>query len=224
MSRSTTRTSSNGGERWATCPRRSSCSTAASATTSGSAGWTSSPRLADLWSALERAQIADFVPNSARRASTRVVGERGVRLSGGQRQRLGIARALFRNPEVLILDEATSALDTATEAAVAETIASLRGTLTMVIIAHRLSTVRDCDSLVLHGPRPGRGARATSTRCAGRTSCSPSSPASPTSRSADSPWPPRRPIKILLPCVYTRVSDGRVVLYAGRCRTLGSGS
>ena len=107
-----------------------------------------SPRLDDLWSALERAQIADFIRTLPDGIDT-VVGERGVRLSGGQRQRLGIARALFRNPEVLVLDEATSALDTATEAAVADTIASLRGTLTMVIIAHRLSTVRDCDSLVL---------------------------------------------------------------------------
>jgi ABC-type multidrug transport system fused ATPase/permease subunit len=107
-----------------------------------------SPRTDDLWSALERAQIADFVRTLPNGINT-VVGERGVRLSGGQRQRLGIARALYRNPEVLVLDEATSALDTATEAAVADTIASLRGTLTMVIIAHRLSTVRDCDSLVL---------------------------------------------------------------------------
>ena len=106
------------------------------------------PDPADLWSALERAQIADFVAALPDGIQT-VVGERGVRLSGGQRQRLGIARALYRNPEVLILDEATSALDTATEAAVAETISSLKGTLTMVIIAHRLSTVRDCDSLVL---------------------------------------------------------------------------
>ena len=107
-----------------------------------------SPRTDDLWSALERAQIADFVRTLPKGIDT-LVGERGVRLSGGQRQRLGIARALYRNPEVLVLDEATSALDTSTEAAVADTIASLRGTLTMVIIAHRLSTVRDCDSLVL---------------------------------------------------------------------------
>ena len=102
----------------------------------------------ELWSALERAQIAEFVRSLPDGVET-VVGERGVRLSGGQRQRLGIARALYRNPEVLVLDEATSALDTATEAAVSSTIASLRGTLTMVIIAHRLSTVRDCDLLVL---------------------------------------------------------------------------
>jgi ABC-type multidrug transport system fused ATPase/permease subunit len=106
----------------------------------------------EIWSALERAQIADFVAGLPEGVDT-VVGERGVRLSGGQRQRLGIARALFRKPQVLILDEATSALDMATEAAVSETIVALRGTLTMVIIAHRLSTVRDCDSLVLldHG-------------------------------------------------------------------------
>jgi ATP-binding cassette, subfamily B, bacterial PglK len=106
----------------------------------------------ELWRALERAQIADFVVGLPEGIDT-VVGERGVRLSGGQRQRLGIARALFRQPQVLILDEATSALDMATEAAVSETIVALRGTLTMVIIAHRLSTVRDCDSLVLldHG-------------------------------------------------------------------------
>ncbi len=110
------------------------------------------PPAADLWASLERAQLADFVATLPEGIET-VVGERGVRLSGGQRQRLGIARALFRDPEFLILDEATSALDTATEAAVAETIASLKGSLTMIIIAHRLSTVRDCDLLLLmdHG-------------------------------------------------------------------------
>ena len=106
------------------------------------------PPVADLWASLERAQLADFVATLPDGIDT-VVGERGVRLSGGQRQRLGIARALFRNPEFLILDEATSALDTATEAAVAETISSLKGSLTMIIIAHRLSTVRDCDVLLL---------------------------------------------------------------------------
>ena len=76
------------------------------------------------------------------------VGERGVRLSGGQRQRIGIARALYRNPELLVLDEATSALDNETERRLTETIESLKGSVTMVIVAHRLSTVRHCDQLV----------------------------------------------------------------------------
>ncbi len=106
------------------------------------------PPPAELWAALARAQLSEFVATLPEGIDA-LVGERGVRLSGGQRQRLGIARALFRNPEFLILDEATSALDTATEAAVAETITSLRGSLTMIIIAHRLSTVRDCDRLLL---------------------------------------------------------------------------
>jgi ATP-binding cassette, subfamily B, bacterial PglK len=106
------------------------------------------PPTDELWASLERSQLSDFVATLPDGIDT-VVGERGVRLSGGQRQRLGIARALFRDPEFLILDEATSALDTATEAAVAETITSLRGSLTMIIIAHRLSTVRDCDLLLL---------------------------------------------------------------------------
>ena len=77
-----------------------------------------------------------------------IVGERGVRLSGGQRQRLGLARALYRNPSMLILDEATSALDNVTEHEITETLAQLKGRLTIVIVAHRLSTVRDADTLV----------------------------------------------------------------------------
>ncbi|MFP7695697.1 ABC transporter ATP-binding protein [Trueperella sp. LYQ143] len=75
------------------------------------------------------------------------IGERGIGLSGGQRQRLGIARALYSDPDILILDEATSALDTETEAEVAKAISHLRGEMTMISIAHRLSTVKDCDVL-----------------------------------------------------------------------------
>ena len=77
------------------------------------------------------------------------MGERGVRLSGGQRQRLGIARALYGSPRVLVLDEATSSLDGITEAAFTETVESLRADITLVVIAHRLSTVRHCDRIVL---------------------------------------------------------------------------
>lgn len=77
-----------------------------------------------------------------------MVGERGVRLSGGQRQRLGLARALYRRPTILVLDEATSALDNVTEHEITETLAQLSGDLTIVIVAHRLSTVRGADSLV----------------------------------------------------------------------------
>ncbi len=77
-----------------------------------------------------------------------MVGERGVRLSGGQRQRLGLARALYRRPSVLVLDEATSALDNLTEHEITSTLRGLSGSLTVIIVAHRLSTVRDADNLV----------------------------------------------------------------------------
>ena len=77
-----------------------------------------------------------------------VVGERGVRLSGGQRQRIGLARALYRRPSVLVLDEATSALDNVTEHEIATTLGRLQGSMTILIVAHRLSTVRHADTLV----------------------------------------------------------------------------
>ena len=75
------------------------------------------------------------------------VGDRGVRLSGGQRQRIGIARALYMNPDFIVLDEATSALDNKTEAELMKSINSLRGDKTMIIIAHRLSTLDSCDRI-----------------------------------------------------------------------------
>ena len=76
-----------------------------------------------------------------------VIGDRGVRFSGGQRQRLAIARALYRKPQILVLDEATSALDNETESAVMDAIEGLYGSVTMIMIAHRLTTVKQCDEV-----------------------------------------------------------------------------
>ena len=94
--------------------------------------------------ALKEAQLDEFVSTLKDGLDT-VIGDRGVKLSGGQRQRIGIARALCRNPQVLILDEATSALDNATEKEVMEAIDGLHGTRTLIVIAHRLSTIKKCD-------------------------------------------------------------------------------
>ena len=97
--------------------------------------------------AARRAQIADFV-ESGSEGYDAVIGERGVKLSGGQRQRIGIARALYKQASVLILDEATSALDNVTEQSVMDSIGALDRNLTILIVAHRLTTVQRCDTIV----------------------------------------------------------------------------
>lgn len=94
--------------------------------------------------AMEKAQLTEFVGSLPYGLDT-IVGDRGVRLSGGQRQRIGIARALYHDPEILVLDEATSALDNDTETAVMEAVENLQGMKTMIIIAHRLTTIRNAD-------------------------------------------------------------------------------
>lgn len=99
-----------------------------------------------IWKALAQAQLSDFVRSLPHQLDT-IVGERGVRFSGGQRQRIAIARALYSDPEILVLDEATSALDNETETAVMEAIDSLQGKITMIIVAHRLTTIKNCDKI-----------------------------------------------------------------------------
>jgi ABC-type multidrug transport system fused ATPase/permease subunit len=93
------------------------------------------------------ASIYDFIKNELPNGFATVIGERGVRLSGGQKQRLGLARALYRNPHVLILDEATSSLDNITEKSIVESLDNLPEDLTLIIIAHRLSSVRRADCI-----------------------------------------------------------------------------
>jgi ATP-binding cassette, subfamily B, bacterial PglK len=105
------------------------------------------------------ANLHEFVFNELPQQYQTTVGERGIRLSGGQRQRIGIARALYHNPQVLILDEATSALDNLTEQAVMEAVHNLGREITIVLIAHRLSTVKACDTIFLleKGELKGQG-------------------------------------------------------------------
>lgn len=99
-----------------------------------------------IWDALRDAQIKEFVESLPYGLDT-IVGERGVKFSGGQRQRIAIARALYNNPQILVLDEATSALDNETESAVMEAVEALQGKMTLIIVAHRLTTIRNCDRI-----------------------------------------------------------------------------
>lgn len=99
-----------------------------------------------VWNALEMAQMKSFVKELPKQLDT-YVGEWGVQLSGGQRQRIAIARALYNNPDIIVMDEATAALDNETEKAVMESIEALQGIKTLIIVAHRLTTIRKCDEI-----------------------------------------------------------------------------
>ena len=100
-----------------------------------------------VWQALERSHLSETLLREREGLDT-IVGEHGVRLSGGQRQRLGLARALYTHPRFMVLDEATSALDAETENAVGEALQELTGDVTLVIVAHRLATIRHCDQII----------------------------------------------------------------------------
>lgn len=120
--------------------------------------WVSDDEIDDdsLWNALDAASAGDFVQRLPRRLDT-LVGERGVKLSGGERQRIALARALARKPNVLILDEATSALDDDNERRIRDALARLHGSMTIIIIAHRMSTIAHADHVIVM--RDGRVTR-----------------------------------------------------------------
>jgi ABC-type multidrug transport system fused ATPase/permease subunit len=99
--------------------------------------------------AAKLANIHDFVVTELESGYDTIIGERGIRLSGGQRQRIGIARAIYHDPSVLILDEATSALDSLTENAIMDAIKNIRHKKTIIIIAHRITTVKHCDVIYM---------------------------------------------------------------------------
>jgi ABC-type multidrug transport system fused ATPase/permease subunit len=100
-----------------------------------------------VWDALKVAQLEDFVKGLDQGLNSQV-GDRGTKISGGQRQRLGIARAMFTKPHLLVLDEATSSLDGETEANISDSVNAMKGNVTVLMIAHRLSTVRNADLVV----------------------------------------------------------------------------
>lgn len=103
---------------------------------------------AEIWEALEFASAADFVMKLPQGLDT-VIGDRGIRLSGGERQRIVLARAILRKPSILVLDEATSALDQENEAKIQQAIENLKGRMTIIVVAHRLSTIRNADQIIV---------------------------------------------------------------------------
>ena len=107
---------------------------------------------------IDDAQLTGFIQSLPNGLETEI-GDKGVRLSGGQRQRIGIARALYKNPDILIFDEATSALDVETERALTESIKNLSGSKTIIIVAHRISTIKDSDIIFVleNGEVKGKG-------------------------------------------------------------------